>query len=108
MADHVIPGAFITHNRHLEGFEVTKEDTKKMFEEIMDKKERYPDLTYDNIINTLMLLEMKRKNAQDLWDGDARDEGFEGTAKILKQLGENLEGALGSISNDIRNSSWGK
>ena len=97
----LIKGAFITRNRQFEGFEVTKEVTKKMFEEIIEAKEKYPQFTYDNIINTLILLEMKRKNDQDLFDGDAQDEGFEGLAKTLKGVGEDITHSLDRIQNNL-------
>ena len=96
-----IKGAFITHNRHLEGFEVTDEGFKKMIEEIIDAKEEYPDLSHENLISIRMLMEMIRKNDQDLFDGDAQDEGFEGLAKILKELGEDIAGELGGIQNKL-------
>ena len=99
--NELIKGAFITRNRQFEGFEVTDEGFKKMIEEIIDAKEEYPDFSHENLISIRMLMEMIRKNDQDLFDGDAQDEGFEGLAKILKELGEDIAGELGGIQNKL-------
>ena len=99
--NELIKGAFITRNRQFEGFEVTDEGFKKMIEEIIDAKEEYPDFSHENLISIRMLMEMIRKNDQDLFDGDAQDEGFEGLAKTLKGVGENITHSLDRIQNNL-------
>ena len=88
--ESAIPGAFINNNRQLEGFQVTEEDENKMVERIESIKFN-TRLSYDNIIAIFQLLEKKRENDQNLWDGDARDEANLEIVKTLKALVSALE-----------------
>ena len=88
--ESAIPGAFINNNRQLEGFQVTEEDENKMVERIESIKFN-TRLSYDNIIAIFQLLEKKRENDQNLWDGDTRDEANLEIVKTLKALVSALE-----------------
>ena len=88
--ESAIPGAFINNNRQLEGFQVTEEEENKMVERMKSIKFK-TGLSYDNIIAIFQLLEKKRENDQNLWDGDARDEAILEIVKTLKELVSALE-----------------